>query len=87
MNAEQAIARSISHTEIVHLPWDRDTHRDLVIESDDSTEANGTIEIWGTSDGSEWRVHMAAEVHVEPEPHGLTGDALLLARAEYDVYS
>lgn len=62
-NAEQAIARSISHNEIVtieHNPQIAEIlQRDCEGSVDNSTY--GVVEYWGTiEDGSEWRVHMRA---------------------------
>ena len=55
-SAKQAIARSISHTEIVHLDWSPAAHLALTAESEDSTETERRIEFWGTDeDGKEWR--------------------------------
>jgi hypothetical protein len=62
MNAEQAIERSVSHTEIVrldgaeHLP-------ELSAQAEDWTSyVDGNVritEFWGrTGTGSEWRVHV-----------------------------
>lgn len=62
MTHTEAIARSISHNEIVRLEYAKDTHDDLLAECDDCTEANGEFEFWGTDEaGNEWRVHMAEE--------------------------
>jgi hypothetical protein len=61
--AADAIDRSISHTEIVTIDYDSDAASDLSAASDDSVEANGLTEYWGTDDdGNEWRVHMRDEV-------------------------
>lgn len=60
MNAAQAIARSISHTEIVTIEWTAALESALSIESDDSAVANDTLEFWGCDeDGGEWRVHLS----------------------------
>lgn len=67
MTAEQAIARSISHNEIVTLDYDADVYQELldrVLEADngiksDWVDANEVTEFWGTTDdGDDWRVHM-----------------------------
>lgn len=58
MNASQAIARSISHNEIVTLEYDETIAKHLRELSDDWVEANDRIEYWGTDDGDEWRVHL-----------------------------
>lgn len=57
--AQDAIARSVSHTEIVTLPYDEAVAGQLAVLADDSVEADGTHEYWGTDeDGHEWRVHL-----------------------------
>lgn len=55
-----AIARSVSHTEIVILPWSQEAQDELSLLCDDSVEASPTTwEAWGTDDdGAEWRVHL-----------------------------
>lgn len=59
MTADQAIERSISHTEIVTLDYTDDLVFALRNESDDSVKANyGETEYWGTRDGRHWRVHL-----------------------------
>ncbi len=61
--AEQAIARSINHREIVTIDYDSDAAGDLSAASDDNVAANGLTEYWGTDgEGNEWRVHMRTEV-------------------------
>lgn len=62
LDAAQAIARSISHTEIVTIEHDEQAQIDLTAECDDSVEhRRGNVlvrEYWGTDeDGNEWRVH------------------------------
>ena len=55
MTLQDAIDRSISHTEIVHLEWDGDDEATLVAElyaiydgDVDSVRTNdGTIDVWG----------------------------------------
>lgn len=65
--ATDLIARSISHTEIVHADWTPELAEALSIECDDSVDASDTIaEYWGTDeDGEEWRVHLAGLRAVE----------------------
>ena len=59
MTAEQAIARSVSHTEIVTIEYHAETAEDLSRLSDDSTETEKLTEYWGTDDdGHDWRVHV-----------------------------
>lgn len=66
----EAIARSVSHTEIVTVDYDAATAEELAAESEDSvppyTTASGQVlaEYWGTTEGGdEWRVHV-----LYPEP-------------------
>lgn len=57
--AANAIARSISHTEIVTLDDEGDLRTALLALCEDNVEANGVAEFWGTADdGKEWRVHV-----------------------------
>lgn len=57
--AECAIARSISHTEIVTIDYDADAETDLLAACEDSVDAGEVTEYWGTDDeGREWRVHV-----------------------------
>lgn len=55
-----AIARSISHTEIVWLDWSAAAQDALRGECEDSVDASDTVqEFWGADgDGAEWRVHL-----------------------------
>jgi hypothetical protein len=61
-----AIARSITHNEIVTLRVNADDMQDVLdalsVESDDCSPSNceyGTTEFWGTTEScSEWRVHV-----------------------------
>ena len=70
MTAEQAIARSVSHTEIVTLDHDEDALEYLLAVCEDSVEANGLTETWGTTpDGDEWRVHVQARRGVVVSAH------------------
>lgn len=60
-DANSLIERSISHHEIVTVDYDATTAEDLTAACDDSVEANGATEYWGTDDdGNEWRVHLRA---------------------------
>lgn len=56
--ADRAIARSISHTEIVTIDYDAATAADLDAMCEGSAEAERGTEYWGITDGDEWRVHM-----------------------------
>ena len=58
MTASDAIARSISHDEIVTIDYDADVYDALVKHCDGCTVANGRTEFWGEMDGAEYRVHM-----------------------------
>lgn len=55
-----AIARSISHNEIVTIDYSEADYEDLLVECDDRADNNDVHEFWGTrdEDGKEWRVHM-----------------------------
>lgn len=61
MTAEQAIARSSSHDEIVTLDYDAAAVETLLVECDDLVDGNTCLEFYGTDDGSEWRVHVRHE--------------------------
>lgn len=57
--ADAAIARSISHTEIVTIDWSPASELALAEVCDDSVQTETVVEYWGTDeDGSEWRVHL-----------------------------
>lgn len=66
--AADAIARSISHTEIVTLSFDAERNEkidamhvkgDLLNASEDWVESGSVTEYWGKDDdGNEWRVHV-----------------------------
>jgi hypothetical protein len=66
--AANAIARSVSHSEIVHISGaDEDTIADLQIasEGDAVHKVDGvhSYEFWGTTEsGDEWRVHCSEQV-------------------------
>ena len=63
MTAEQAIARSASHTEIVRIFADADDLETLTSECEDSAELGDRYEFWGaTLDGAHWRVHAVPHV-------------------------
>ena len=67
--ADRAIARSISHTEIVTLDYDATADVDLAAACEDSVVCQSHTEYWGTDDdGQEWRVHMRHRA--EPEIEG-----------------
>lgn len=67
-----AIARSISHNEIVTIDHVRIAQADCSVDrvhdvltqaADDHVENGDVVEYWGTDDnGHEWRVHVRLEV-------------------------
>jgi hypothetical protein len=58
--AADAIARSISHNEIVNIAFDASASKALRTACDDSVDTEDVTEYWGTTeDGYDWRVHMA----------------------------
>jgi hypothetical protein len=65
--AEQAIDRSVSHNEIVHIAATEEIDAALTEVCESSVETqNGsglpTTEFWGTrEDGEEWRVHTTTD--------------------------
>jgi hypothetical protein len=56
--AQRAVDRSAGYTEIVTLDHDPEVLAVLKFWAEDYTNANTVIEIWGTDEQSEWRVHM-----------------------------
>lgn len=57
--AERAIARSVSHNEIVTLDFDTEANEELQLACEDAVVANGVTEYWGTTEsGDDWRVHV-----------------------------
>ena len=57
--ADDAIARSIHHNEIVHLDYCSSLNMDLRDVCEDSRAHDDVTEIWGTTeDGDQWRVHL-----------------------------
>ena len=59
MTTDQAIARSVSHTEIVHLPYSLADESALMAACEDSADAGDRVEFWGkTEHGAEWRIHL-----------------------------
>jgi len=82
MDAEQAIARSISHNEIVTIDYSGDAQTDLLVEADDWTDNGDIREYWGTTDdGDNWRVHM--RMADEREDNTTEGPPAILG---YNVY-
>lgn len=66
MTAATAIARSVSHTEIVTVPWTAELEIDLLAACDDSADTTDVQEYWGTDeDGAEWRVHLDTTARME----------------------
>lgn len=68
MTTHDAIARSVSHNEIVTIPYSTEAADALWAECDDHVDARasyGVVEYWGTTDdGDEWRVHLRDEAVV-----------------------
>jgi hypothetical protein len=61
---EQAIKRSITHTEIEPLNWSQDLEDELLTKADGcfDDKASGIYEFWsGEKDAAEWRVHLIRE--------------------------
>jgi hypothetical protein len=59
MTVTQAIARSITHNEIVTLDYDGLAHAALEALCEGSVNGARVVEFWGvTSAGDEWRVHL-----------------------------
>lgn len=59
MTAEQAIDRSISHNEIVHVAFSREIAEELLESSDDHVIAGSVMEFWAVDEeAGEWRVHL-----------------------------
>lgn len=57
--ADQAIARSLSHTEIVTVKDQPGLKMALLVRCDDNVENEGEEEFWGVDDdGDSWRVHV-----------------------------
>ena len=62
MTADQAIARSVSHNEIVTIQYKPGVEATLCLECDGSVDAGKVHEYWGTdADGYEWRVHVISQ--------------------------
>lgn len=57
--AQAAVDASIHEDRIVHVDWSPAVLACLTLWGDDSVEANGVHEVWGTESGLGWRVHMA----------------------------
>lgn len=55
---DAAIARSISHNEIVTLDHAEDLELELDLRADDSASTDAEIEYWGEEGRREWRVHL-----------------------------
>ena len=67
MNTEteikSAIARSISHTEIVHVEVDdlEEAYLSVSVEADEcdrATEDDGSVDVWGSCDGDDFRLRL-----------------------------
>ena len=65
-NIESAIARSISHTEIVQVNVPdirvaRHTAGLIACECDDARENDGSLDVWGTLNGSDFRIRLVTQ--------------------------
>tara|TARA_R110000868_G_scaffold139147_1_gene353883 strand:- start:144 stop:356 length:213 start_codon:yes stop_codon:yes gene_type:complete len=63
---ESAIERSISHNEIVRVNVDdiqaaRDTAGLIADECDSAMENDGSLDVWGALNGSDFRIRIVAE--------------------------
>lgn len=59
MNAARAVARSVSHGEIVTVCDEGELCDELTALADDSAVNGTVVEFWGTTDdGDQWRVHV-----------------------------
>jgi hypothetical protein len=86
-NADDAIARSVSHNEIARAEASAETVLDLMLESDDSVQSDGEWQFWGTrDDGAEWRVHVELPFSLRSRVEGGRGDDRDTGRVgTYDV--
>lgn len=81
MTAEQAIARSVSHNEIVTFDASDEDTAALILAADDWVKNGDLVEYWGKDDeGNEWRVHTrklvtlaAAREKLEADGYSLSG--------------
>jgi len=70
MTAHDAIDRSISHNEIVHIDYSEKSTCYLKIMCEDWVDAGKNqfretlSEYWGEKDGSPWRVHVHGKMEV-----------------------
>ena len=59
MHAAAAITRSISHTETVAIEAGPAVIAELKAACEDwASENDGSVDLWGTRDGEEWRVRV-----------------------------
>lgn len=58
VEAQEAIARSISHNEVAVLDDNEELRNTLLYYCDDYAENGTEIEYWGEDEGSEWRVRL-----------------------------
>lgn len=56
--ADDLIARSIEHDEIVSAKWTDELADELSTRSDDWTTNGDVLEFWGEDSGDDWRVHL-----------------------------
>lgn len=62
MNAAQAIARSISHDEIVTIESSKEDLETLLEACDDSVDSDRVWEFWGENEDGQWRVHVTGAI-------------------------
>lgn len=64
---DDAIARSISHNEIVKLDWTADRASALRAACEDYVDTGDQrgVQFWGTDEGDQWRVHLIRREEVK----------------------
>lgn len=81
-DADQLIARSVSHSEIVTAPWTEECADDLADVCEDSVTCERVTEYWGTTaGGDDWRVRLAGVV-VSAQSYVDHDDSLEAARRD-----
>lgn len=59
MGASRAVDRSVSHSEIVTIPWSAVTEARLHEACDGEADRGDALEFWGQDyEGNNWRVHL-----------------------------
>ena len=69
---ESAINRSISHNEIVRvsvpdIQAGRDAAGLIADECDDAVEGDGSLDVWGVLDGSDFRIRLVSLISAAPD--------------------